>query len=89
MMLGDNFLINGVKIIEDRNMVVDGEPYEVERTWRERLFTRPWKPLKTVNIVIPKIPSTKVIQYDGAWIMHPAMITKLQEGIDNVHKSEL
>lgn len=89
MIEGQLNMLDGVKIIEDRNMVVDGEPYEVQRTWRERLFTRPWRPLKTVNIVIPKIPSKQVIQYDGSWIMHPTMATKLKEEIKNVFQSEL
>ncbi len=81
MMLGDNFLINGVKIIEDRNMVVDGEPYEVRHTWHERLFTRPWKPFKTMRTVIPKIPSSEVLQFEDKWIMHPEIATKLKKEI--------
>ena len=35
----------GVKIIESLLMVEDGAPYEVKRSWRERLFSRPWRPL--------------------------------------------
>ncbi len=81
MTLGDTFLIGGIKIIENSNMVVNGEPYEVRHTWHERLFTRPWKPFKTMRTVIPKIPKPEVLQFEDKWIMHPEIATKLKKEI--------
>ena len=39
-------LLNGFRIVEDIKMTKDGEPYKVERTLKERLFTWPWNPFK-------------------------------------------
>lgn len=55
-----------MKIIQDK-MVSDYE--SVKRTWRERLFSWPWKPWKKFNSVYnPKVYSLK----DGTLVMSPA-----------------
>lgn len=61
-----------MRIIEDVNLLQDGIPYEVKRSWYERWMTRPWRPWVSKKIVIPKVP------YRGAmligrntFIMHP------------------
>ena len=42
----------GLRIIENPLMVEDGEPYEIRRTWRERLFSWPWRPLRATRMVV-------------------------------------
>ena len=37
---------NGFKIVESTMLTQDGDPYEVNRSLKERLFTLPWCPLK-------------------------------------------
>jgi hypothetical protein len=32
-----NHHFSGKKIIEDINMVIDGEPYQVDRSWKENI----------------------------------------------------
>ena len=77
----------GVKIVTSIHMVVDGEPYEVPRTWKERLFSRPWRPMRKTRTEIPKVPSREALQLpDGSLVMHPAMATELRRMWDCGHK---
>jgi hypothetical protein len=64
----------GVRIIESHIMTEAGEPYEVARTWRERLFSLPWRPLKATRTVVPQVPMRSVIKLaNGDLVMHPAI----------------
>ena len=67
------------RIVESALMVEDGEPYEKPRTWKERLFTRPWRPLKAMRWVMPKVPRSGAIQLpDGTLVMHPTVAAKVR-----------
>lgn len=71
------------KIIENIHMVEDGEPYEKRRTWKERLFTLPWDPLRKTKIIVPKVPMKSFYKtWDGAIIMHPEMAKELRRQIE-------
>lgn len=73
---------NGPNIIESVYLEEDGEPYEQRRTWRERLFSRPWRPLKATRTVVPKVPSRKFVLLDSRTVvMHPAMRQELQSAL--------
>lgn len=72
-------LLCGMKVITSPYLEQDGEPYEVVRTWRQRLFSLPWRPLLRSYMVTPKIP------YQGFYnvgnntvVMHPDMLKKLE-----------
>ena len=72
-----------VKIIADANLTEDGEPCEVSRTWKERLFTLPWKPLQKTKTVIPQVPSKQIYGFpDGRWVMHPDTFHQLKVEIE-------
>jgi hypothetical protein len=60
-----------MKIIVDPLLVKDGDPYPVKRTWKERLFTRPFRPLQRTRMITPKVPDTSVYVIDGVMVMHP------------------
>lgn len=62
-----------MKIIEDFNMLEDGEPHEEKRSWKERLFSLPWNPLKSTKTVVPKVPSRQVLILGDTVIVHPNM----------------
>ncbi len=67
------------RIVESALMVEDGEPYEKPRTWKERLFTRPWRPLKATRWVMPQVPRSGAIQLpDGTLVMHPTVAAKVR-----------
>jgi hypothetical protein len=72
-------VFSGVIIRTDPNLVENGEPYEVRRTWYERLFTRPWRPLTTTRWVVPKVPMKSIIHLsDGTMIMHPTTLEEMK-----------
>jgi len=80
------------KIIEDINMV-DIKMEVINKTWKERFFSLPWKPWIKTRIVEKRIPKHKVYIVDNyniyginkALICHPVMAEKLR---NNIKKSE-
>jgi len=71
---------NGMNVMASEYLLEDGEPYQERRTWRERLFTRPWRPLQATRTVVPKVPSTQGYILNGNTIlMHPEQIAKLRQ----------
>ncbi len=70
--------INGFKIMENPLMTEAGEPYEVKRSWKERLFTRPWRPFKKTRTVVPQIPSRQIIMMDRIIYMHPILKAEVE-----------
>lgn len=75
--------LNGYRIVEDINRTVAGEPYKVKRTWKERLFTWPWNPLRSNNTIIPQVPSNEVIQFEDYLVMHPDIAKVFKESLKN------
>ena len=51
--------MNAIKIIENP-ACVDTVTERRRRTWRERLFTWPWRPLKDIEVKIKEVPSRKL-----------------------------
>lgn len=74
-------MIDGIPIYENANMVIDGEPYEVRRTWRERLLSRPWRPWRATRWVTPKIPDPRVLAGpNNRWFMaHPMVADRIRK----------
>lgn len=48
----------------------------VNRTWRERLFTLPWRPLIKIKQI--KVPSENVIKIGNTLYVHPVLYEKLK-----------
>lgn len=56
----------------------------VRRTWRERLLTRPWKPLTPMKTV----PDSKMIQLvPGAYLCSYRMFARISEEIEKKRAS--
>lgn len=73
-------ILNGIRIIESPYLEQDGKPTTVRRSWRERLFGRPWRPLVTTKVVVPRIPFMGAVQFDAhTMVMHPAAVKELKE----------
>jgi hypothetical protein len=71
----------GLRIIESVHLVQDGEPYEVRRSWRDRLFTRPWRPLVRTRTVVPKVPYRGALGINSHTVaMHPETARRLRDG---------
>lgn len=71
-------MLYGRKIVLSNILTHDGEPFEVKRTWKERLFTKPWRPFKKTRIVVLQIPDDVIIKTPDAYIMHPEVFKRLQ-----------
>lgn len=62
----------GMKVIYSEFLTQPGEPYEARRSWRERLLTRPWRPLQATRTVTPQVPYKGAFQLDrNTLVMHP------------------
>jgi hypothetical protein len=62
-----------LKVIENPGMLD-----EVCRSWRERLFSRPWKPWRRTKMV----PSHEVLIYGSMVVVHPEVGRELRAGVD-------
>jgi hypothetical protein len=69
----------GMKVIQDINMTDEAPMVYRLRPWKERLFTRPWRPLQEGVWMPQRRPSRRILQLGfNTLVMHPAMWQKLQ-----------
>lgn len=75
-------------ILENPFLVVDGESYEVPRTWKERLFTLPWHPFKRTKTIIPKVPNKNVYFANNGTvcIAHPETARIIREKLKDIRR---
>jgi len=84
---GDPYLVPlysryaGMKIISDRNMG-DRKLRVRERTWKERLFTLPWQPMKKLAFYTIIVPNGEFYLVGGRIIGHPKDIQELERAIE-------
>lgn len=72
-------MYGNARIIESHAMLEDGEPYEVPRTWKERLTQMPWRPFCKTRTVVPKVPASYSYRLpSGDWVMHPVMAERFR-----------
>jgi len=75
-----SFMVNGMRVFEDVSMTEDGIPYDVRKTWRERLLSWPWNPLKKFRRVVPQVPKKEAyVLSKKMMVMHPEMARQLRE----------
>lgn len=78
-----SYLINvvpGYHIIETP-MMHDIETQVIRRSWRERLFSWPWRPWQAEKAVMVYVPKEEVLidHQNQLLIMHPVVATKLRK----------
>jgi|TARA_A100001391_G_scaffold33224_3_gene17985 hypothetical protein len=71
-------LVNSYRIVEDINLT-ETESYEKVRSWKERLFTFPWKPLQKVKVCHKVVPSKEVFVTDNMLVCHPFVAQELRK----------
>lgn len=77
--------ISGVRVISSLSLVQPGESYQEKRTWKERLFTKPWTPQKKFKTVTPMIPMKDIFRLpDGTLVMHPLVLDAIKKGIISI-----
>ena len=52
----------------------------VRRTWKERVFTRPWRPWRKIKHVTG--PDPDMMRVNGMYYGHPATVAKLRKVLD-------
>jgi predicted membrane-bound mannosyltransferase len=78
--------LTGLRIIESPLLTKD-EQRTVGRPWRERLFTRPWRPWQATKTVTVLVPSDQILRTpDNVLIMHPATADRLRATFVTDHK---
>lgn len=72
-------IFNGLEIMTSIWLTEPGEPYQVRRPWRSRLFSRPWRPFVATVTVIPQVPSRQILQFSATkYVVHPTMLDELR-----------
>jgi len=72
-------IYSGYKIIEDDSMVITYDHYMALRTWKERLFERPWEPWRVFKVVANTKPDPTVLIHGDKLICHPQTAIVLRE----------
>ena len=80
-------LLPGINIVEDINLTLPGETIEVERSWKERLFTLPWRPFTKTKIKMLMLPSPELYLFreHNLIVGHPETIKKLYKELEKVN----
>lgn len=72
-------MMHGVPVRESVWLTISGQPIQVQRSWRERLWSWPWRPWRPTRTVIPQIPNPDLFLLpDGSWLGHPATVRALK-----------
>ena len=81
--------LGGMKVQFSKTLTMDGEPYQKKRTWPERLFSKPWRPMVKTLTVVPQIPSDEIIIAPGhdTIIVHPETWPRIQRMINEHNKA--
>lgn len=70
----NTFGLSGYQVIVDANRT---DAKTVRRSWRERLFSRPWRPFAGTKTI--RVPSLNVVLIGRTMIIHPAVLARLRE----------
>ena len=71
------------QIIENKNMTIADGTIIIKRSWRERIFSRPWRPLQRTREIIRFIPDPHIylIRGKNMIVAHPTTAIKLRQEI--------
>lgn len=77
-------LINGMRVLTNKNLTVAGTPVEVEMTRRDRWFSWPWRPWVKTRMYTPREPDPHAYKMsdmrDGLLlVMHPETLKQVME----------
>lgn len=75
----DALCFNGLKVVESVYLTEPGEPMSIPRTWKERLWSWPWRPWQATRIIIPQVPQRGGTIIGDTIYMHPATVQQVRE----------
>lgn len=80
-------MLDGVPIYTSE-LLTEPKVEVVRRTWRERLFSRPWRPRQKTKSITIYVPSMKCLVSESGilgrkcFIMHPVMLQKIRAELE-------
>lgn len=79
--MNNDFLnLFGYSLLENRMMVI---PEEVDRDWKERLFTWPWRPFRKTRTIFVPDPQVLVDNNNRMIVGHPVVICQLRREVED------
>ncbi len=73
----------GLKIQESLYLTEPGEPMQVRRSWRERLWSWPWRPWRATKTIVPQVPSKSFYLIGNDTVLcHPAQVAELRRKVE-------
>ena len=71
----------GVRIVKSP-MLIEYKTREVERTWKDRLFSKPWRPFQKIKTEIYTVPGKAQFDKENMILfVHPEHYEKLMEQV--------
>lgn len=76
---------SGMQVVTN-NLLVEPDGFDiVKRTWKERIFTRPWTPLRPTKAVQRFKPSEHIYVLHGRTIVcHPYVADRIRQAAEKV-----
>lgn len=81
-------IIAGMQVRTSEFLTEAGTPYQVRRSWRERLtpiirlnFPKllvDWRPWQATRTVVPQVPRKEALMIGGVVYIHPALLPELR-----------
>ncbi len=76
--MSDQRMIGDMRVRLSEWLTEAGDSVEVKRTWRQRLFSRPWQPWRRTFTMIPQVPMKSALLINGELMMHPQMFEQFK-----------
>ena len=70
--------VNGLDIVTSSHCLEEGPPVRVNLSWKQRLFSWPWRPGVDHYMKPSLVPSRKILRVGNTLIMHPVMAVEIQ-----------
>lgn len=74
----------GMRVIESVYLTQASEPVLVQRTWGERLFSRPWRPWSSTKLVSTTIPYRGFYKVgNDTIVIHPQTLRAMMQQLEH------
>jgi hypothetical protein len=79
----NNVMFHGYRVIENL-MLTKTQTREVKRTWKERLFTLPWQPMKVTRTESRQVPDREVVvdKMNKIIYAHPVVANEIRRAVE-------
>jgi hypothetical protein len=79
--------LDGLAVITSWTITKKSDPIKTKRTWKERLFTKPWMPLVKSKWIVTDIPDLNTYyRMPGKIIMHPAALDGFKKSLNEYNR---